>query len=286
MKEGKDKLIQDIGKKKFNNAYKNIKETEKDTVIAFNDDCIWIKKSEKDEIFLPKVEDILIKDKNPKFIYLFSIDEEKFFLYVDKETLLIDDFYKESVRTLRQETSKEYCFAAATGYHLYRWYEDNKFCGKCGTENQLSKDERALFCPKCQKIVYPKIAPAVIVAVTNRDKILLTKYNGRVYTRYALIAGFAEIGETAEETVSREVMEEVGLKIKNIQYYKSQPWGVDGNILLGFFAELDGSDEITLDKTELALAEWKKRDELDVEDDGISLTREMMRVFKEEIQYV
>ena len=80
-----------------------------------------------------------------------------------------------------------------------------------------------------------KIAPAVMVGVTNGDKILMTNYAGREYKKYARIAGFTEIGETAEQTVEREVMEEVGLHVKNIRYYKSQPWGYDSDLLLGYF---------------------------------------------------
>ena len=121
----------------------------------------------------------------------------------------------------------------------------------------------------------------MIVAVTNGNKILLTKYAGREYKQYALIAGFSEIGETAEETVSREVMEETGLRVKNIRYYKSQPWGIDGNLLFGYFAQLDGSDSISLDRNELSVAEWAEREELEGMDDSFSLTREMMRVFFE-----
>ena len=84
-----------------------------------------------------------------------------------------------------------------------------------------------------------------------------------------------------EETVQREVMEEVGLHVKNIRYYKSQPWGRDGGVLMGFFCDLDGCDEIHLDENELALAEWHDRQALPAHDDGISLTREMIRVFEE-----
>ena len=85
-------------------------------------------------------------------------------------------------------------------------------------------------------MIFPKIAPAVIVALTHGNKILLTKYAAtRDYKKYALIAGFVEIGETVEETVEREVMEEVGLKVKNLRYYKSQPWGYDSNVLMGYF---------------------------------------------------
>ena len=95
-----------------------------------------------------------------------------------------------------------------------------------------------------------------------------------------MVAGFTEIGETLEETVQREVMEEVGLKVKNIRYYKSQPWSFSSTLLCGFFCEVDGDTDITLDTEELAVGEWFDRDNIPVEDDGVSLTREMIGVFK------
>ena len=95
-----------------------------------------------------------------------------------------------------------------------------------------------------------------------------------------LIAGFTEIGETAEETVMREVQEEVGLKVKNIHYYKSQPWGFDQNLLLGYFCELDGERDIVLDTGELATAEWVHYSDVPEDPEGLSLTREMMSVFQ------
>ena len=127
---------------------------------------------------------------------------------------------------------------------------------------------------------YPKICPAVIVGVTKGDEILLTRYAGRSYKKYALIAGFAEVGETIEETVHREVMEEVGLKVKNLRYYKSQPWSFTDTLLMGFFCELDGEDGITLDTNELAMAEWFEREQMPVEAEDLSLTNEMMMAFK------
>ena len=141
-------------------------------------------------------------------------------------------------------------------------------------------NERMLFCPECKHTVYPKISPAVIVAVIDGERILMTKYKGREYTRYALIAGFNEIGETIEETVHREVMEEVGLKVKNLKYYKSQPWSFSDTLLMGFFCQLDGTDEIKLDLDELSLGEWIERKDIPETDPRISLTNEMICRFK------
>lgn len=141
-----------------------------------------------------------------------------------------------------------------------------------------------LFCPGCGNMIFPKIAPAVIVCVTDGDRILMSKYANREFKKYALIAGFTEIGETAEETVAREVMEEVGLRVKNIRYYKSQPWGLDSNLLLGFFCDLDGDDTISMDAQELSDARWFYRDKMPAHNDGISLTTEMMDVFEKNLE--
>ena len=130
-------------------------------------------------------------------------------------------------------------------------------------------------------MVYPRINPAVIVGVTDGDRLLLTKYRGRAYKKYALVAGFTEIGESFEQTVAREVMEETGLKVKNIRYYKSQPWGFADNILAGYFCEVDGNPTIQMDQEELSVAEWIERDAIPVEPEDLSLTNEMIIYFKQ-----
>lgn len=160
-------------------------------------------------------------------------------------------------RVLRSDNPRTVCFAGFTAYQLFQWYRSNKFCGFCGCRTEHSKTERALVCPHCGNTIYPKIAPAVIVAVTDGDNIVVTQYKDRPYRGVALIAGFCEIGETPEQTCAREVAEEVCLKIKNLRYYGSQPWGIDSNLLLGYVAEVDGSRTIVRDENELAQALWK-----------------------------
>lgn len=136
-------------------------------------------------------------------------------------------------------------------------------------------------CPKCGNLIFPRINPAVTVAVTHEDKLLVSRYNGRKQTNlYALIAGFVEIGEFAEECVAREVMEEVGLKVKNIRYYGSQPWGFAGNLQIGYTAEVDGDDRIVLDREELETAFFISREELEMNPVRPALTQEMIEAFR------
>ena len=120
------------------------------------------------------------------------------------------------------------------------------------------------------------------LAVVDKEKerLLLTRYAGRRGGNYALIAGFSEVGETLEETARREVMEEVGLKIRNLHYYASQPWSFSDTLLAGFYAELDGSDEIQLEREELSEGVWLSRDEIPVQDTSISLTGTMIERFR------
>ena len=275
-------MIQDLGKRKMHNQYENRKPKSGDRVFCFEDNKILVSRKADGSLIVPTAEAF----SESTVQYLFRIDEEGCFLLregVKKEITELQKtgYFWESVRNLRDLSCKELAFGAATAHHLYQWYRDSRYCGRCGHATVHDQRERMLRCPVCGNAIYPKIAPAVIVGVISGDRILVTKYNGRVYKKYALIAGFTEIGETAEETVAREVMEEVGLRVKDITYYKSQPWGTDCNLLLGFFCRLDGDDTITMDREELSVAEWISREELKVRDDGISLTREMMRVFQE-----
>ena len=120
----------------------------------------------------------------------------------------------------------------------------------------------------------------MIVGVTKGEHLLITRYR-KGYAHNALVAGFTEIGETLEQTVEREVMEETGLKVKNIRYYKSQPWGMGEDLLAGFFCDADGDSEIHMDENELKYAEWVRREDIVLQPNHLSLTNEMMQQFRD-----
>ena len=276
-------MIQDIYPSKLNNAYKNVSPGSGDFLFVFDREG-KILHSEKDGVmtlmtFADACEKCGADSDALKTIYLFSVDEERFFLTFG--TLDAPEGYTyHSVRDLRDMYTGKEVYAAFTAYHLWKWYEDNRFCGKCGAGLEVGEKERSLVCPGCGNTVYPRINPAVIVGVIKGDRILITKYR-RGYGHSALVAGFTEIGETLEETVAREVMEETGVRVKNIRYYKSQPWGMAQDILVGFYCEADGECEIRMDEGELKFAEWVRREDIELQPNNHSLTNEMMRRFKE-----
>lgn len=283
-------MLQELTYGRLENEFYNRKPEENDLVICVKKNQILLKREEEFQITYPTVETVEKWAKEnewsawraEKLQYVFRMQDVNYFLWMGEAGETGENSYHyEEIRQLSQYETKDACFAACTAMHLFVWYRNNRFCGACQTPTVHDTKERMLRCPNCGNLIFPRISPAVIIGVTNGEKLLLSKYAGRAYTRYALIAGFTEIGETMEETVQREVMEEVGLHVKNIRYYKSQPWGRDGGVLMGFFCDLDGSDEIHLDENELALAEWHDRQALPAHDDGISLTREMIRVFEE-----
>lgn len=278
-------MIQDIYPHKMNNQFDpNAIVNIDDMVLNIVNNQILVNEESYSEtcLILPKVKDIDGDTIKNNYTYLFSIDSQRYFLLRDAldEADCPEGFFYVEERSLRKEGMgpSEDLFAAITGKHLSDWYRDNQFCGRCGNKMIHSPKLRAMTCEKCHYTAFPRIMPAVIVGVINGDKLLITKYRTG-FAHNALIAGFTEIGETVEETVQREVMEEAGVKVKNIRYYKSQPWGSANDILLGFYCDLDGDDTITMDSEELKYAEWVNREDIVPQPGNFSLTNEMMKKF-------
>lgn len=272
-------MIQDIGPKKYYNEYHDKAPDEKGRILVYRGSEVLISHKEDGQIFFPALSDFSGCEMN--YTYLFAINEEEFYLGEPVEWTIPETYHFEHVRQFRLARPRELAFAGITGHQLYEWYQRHIYCGACGVRMHRDHKERMVKCPSCGNMVYPVISPAVIIAVTHNGRLLMSKYAGREYKKYALIAGFNEIGETIEETVHREVMEEVGLKVKNLKYYKSQPWPFTGTLLMGFFCELDGEDDrITLEEEELAEAGWYSPEEVPEDEERIALTREMMTRFK------
>lgn len=166
------------------------------------------------------------------------------------------------------------------GLHLLRWYENNIYCNRCGTLAEDKEDENARICPKCGNINYPRISPAIIVAVVNKGKLLLAHNSRFANGMYSIIAGFVEPGETFEECVVREVREEVGIEVGNIKYFGSQPWPFPDSLMVGFTAEYAGG-EIKEDGIEILHAGWYGARELPKTPSGGSVAGKLIKWFVE-----
>ena len=273
-------MIQDIAPHIFSNAYAPKRPEATSYALYFNGHTVLAGK-DSSTLRFPRFSELngIEESVYEKAIYLFAIDNDCFYLVhqVPEEQ---PEFELKDIGLFRTSGPRHLAFAGITGYSLYKWYDNHQFCSHCGAKLVHHEKERMLHCQTCNNTEYPKIMPAVIIAVTNGNKILLSKYANREYTRYALLAGFTEIGESVEETVKREVMEEVGLHVKNLRYYKSQPWAFSDTLLMGFFADVEGDDSITLDREELALAEWFERENIPATESNISLTSEMIEYFR------
>ena len=294
-------MIQDIAPHRYDNTYHIQKPGAQDYVFCIQKGRILLRETAEEHVLtIPRREEIeaAVPELMDRAVYLFSVDEKPYFLVSvpEKEAEEILAKLKEGAEKeleqlcyawktptdIRAMEQMHQAFAAITAVQLWRWRQSRQFCGRCGAKTEDSKIERALVCPVCGQTEYPKISPAVIVAITNGDKLLKSRYrvNHSTYRGYALIAGFVEIGETFEETVRREVMEEVGLKVKNIRYFKSQPWAFTDTEMIGFFAELDGDDKIRLQEDELSEAGWYTREEIPDDARLISVGTEMKMYFK------
>lgn len=173
------------------------------------------------------------------------------------------DYSLVDLKTYSQGLCEEEFLVSAKALLLLDFVRNNQRCGICGSPMKMKSEDndRAMICVNCGHTVWPKTSPAIIVAVTKEDKLLLA--HNKMFPKgvYSLIAGFVEMGETLEDCVRREVFEETGIKVHNIKYFGSQPWPFPNSMMIGFTAEyLDG--EIKVDNDEITDARWFSKDEI------------------------
>ena len=167
---------------------------------------------------------------------------------------------------------------AGLARQLLHWRETHRFCGACAAPLARHATERAMVCGACGHIAYPRTNPVVITLVHRDGRLLLAHKAGGLYPFWSLIAGFVEANESLEETVTREIAEEVGLSVKNIRYAASQPWPYPNNLMIGFTAEYAGG-VITPDGEEIGEAGWFDRDHLPPIPSRISIARRLIDAF-------
>lgn len=158
-------------------------------------------------------------------------------------------------------TNEQLFMIAGRATQVSHFIDTHKFCGRCGTKTTLVEHELASQCPSCGFQSYQRISPCIIVAVRKGRHILLARSPRHKAGFFSVLAGFVEGGETLEQAVSREVFEEVGVTVKNLQYISSQPWPFPHSLMAGFIAEHD-EHEINIDDDEIEEANWFDIDEL------------------------
>lgn len=169
---------------------------------------------------------------------------------------------------------------AAAAVHFAGWDRRLRYCSRCGAELRLKADERAKECPACKQLEFPRISPAIIVLVERGDELLLARAARFPEPFYSVLAGFVEPGESMEEAVHREIKEEVGIEVKNIRYFGSQPWPFPDSLMIGFTAEYAGG-EIRIDGKEIVEAKWFGAGNLPRIPGSISIARRLIDRFIE-----
>lgn len=173
----------------------------------------------------------------------------------------------------------EWFSIAVRAYSILHWNNTYRYCGKCGRETLLKKGAFERYCSYCLLTFYPRISPSIIVLIQKNNQILMARSHHFAKGSYALIAGFVEVGESLEEAVHREVKEEVGITIKNLRYFNSQPWPFPDSLMIGFFADYDSGD-LVINHDEIEEAGWYDIDHLPGRpSSSISIANQMIEYF-------
>lgn len=185
-----------------------------------------------------------------------------------------------NLRQLYGKIKEDLFLLAGRAIQIINWDKTYQYCGQCGSPTDTKPNEYAKICPKCGLINYPRISPAIIVAIVKDNQILLAQGTRFTSPFYSVLAGFVEPGETLEECVKREVFEEVGIEIKNISYFGSQSWPFPNSLMVAFTANY-ASGEINIDEIEIKDAGWFKASTLPPIPSSISISRKLIDWFIE-----
>ncbi len=206
-------------------------------------------------------EDLSVPERVPArhAVYLGTLNERPCF--VERAADETESVQWLEIRDLFSQVPDELYALIGYASQILIWRENHRFCSRCGAKAVPSETERAMVCPECRLRNYPRISPSMIVAVTRGDELLMARGHHFPEGLYSVLAGFVEPGETLEQCVEREVMEETGIEVENIQYHSSQPWPFPHSLMVGFTADYAGG-ELNIDPTEIEDAGWYTADRL------------------------
>lgn len=198
------------------------------------------------------------------------------------DAVLPAPFVKRGLRGLFGAFDDEMIGIAGRAVQVTAWAAQHRFCGRCGQRTERVAGERSMRCAACDLSFYPRIAPAVIVLVRRGDEALLARGARFPMPMYSTLAGFSEVGESLEETLAREVEEEVGIRITNARYFGSQPWPFPNSLMVGFFADWQ-SGELRIDPKEIVDAQWWRADALPPIPPPLSIARRLIDAWVAEV---
>lgn len=253
-----------------------------DEFIVFFNDRLATQKTK----FLWKLSEILhLFSGNDNLIYIDAASDGSYYLLqVKEDPAQALDADLQSLRSLLFSQSELAFTLAGKAAQLIDWYGSHRFCGVCGSKTTDHPEQRAVVCESCHRHFFPRINPCAIMLIVDGDRILLARSARFKSNFFSCLAGFMEVGETAEETVAREVKEEVGLEIENIRYLKSQSWPFPSQLMLGFIADYK-SGEIVPEPGEIEEANWYHVDDLpNVPAPGISVAGELIQYYVKQVK--
>ncbi|PIZ04414.1 MAG: NAD(+) diphosphatase [Gammaproteobacteria bacterium CG_4_10_14_0_8_um_filter_38_16] len=246
-----------------------------DFIFAFEHQQIYLLHEKK----IPQWHEVSHLFQSEQHFYCFAESNEACYLISEKNNIADSvDYIKTHLRTTGSLLEKNNFLLACRANHLDHWRKTHHYCGVCGHENKNKADEQALICSQCNHVSYPRISPCMIVLITHGKKILLARSPHFPINVYSTLAGFVEPGESLEETVHREIFEEVGLRVSNLKYVRSQPWPFPDSLMVGFTAEYL-SGEIHIDEKEIEDAQWFDMDSLPTLPPLMSIGRELIDTY-------
>lgn len=231
-------------------------------IFLFQQNNLLVKKLDTAFTLLTSIEIPHLKDKLVNKFYIGSLNDYPCYAARFPESEVISDNMEfVGLRQLFEKIDDIMLKVAFRAIQIVNWDETHRFCGACGEATVTIPYEHSKLCPKCSNTFYPCLSPAIIVAITRGNKLLLAGNKNSTTGLISVLAGFVEAGETLEECVKREIREEVGIEVKNIKYFGSQSWPFPNSFMIAFTAE-HASGEIKIDEKEIANAGWFTADEI------------------------